>query len=644
MRLRPTEPARPLSHAMMQSNLGKTLQTPPVQWCQSHRRRSRVSFTDVLLVRLVNALSIATFFQPDEYFQSLEPAWDLAFGSESGAWLTWEWHYQLRSSLHPILFAIPYSLVDHAARLLNISPALRSSMLIAAPAILQAVIAALGDWYTLKLAANIYGQDSLNANVALMLQLVSPWQWYCASRTFSNSLEASLTTMALSYWPWSLLGAATTTKENPKSTDPLTWGGTIGRLRICLCLAALAIVLRPTNVLIWITLAGLTVSRLSFHGASPLTLSTIMVLAREAILCGSFILGLSLLADRAYFGFWTLPAHNWLNFNITKSLAVFYGQNPWHYYLLQGIPLLCTTILPFVLPALILPQTMGTAELKNTHRALAAAVIVTVTTLSFISHKEVRFIYPLLPIFSVLAAPRVTSFFTSAAKPATGKGTASKRQVRNQRYLIAGLALNGVLAGYLSYFHQGAPIQVLSFLRQDFERIHNTAKAAQQNHETELFALFLMPCHSTPWRSHLVHPDLHAYALTCDPPLHTNPNTVERDTYRDEADRFYDDPVGFLRRELFLATPTAPAVSIPGGRSPQAVPGLLNPPRYIVGFEGVEDYLVEFLTTTEEGKALGFRLRPVWTGFNGLFHEDWRRAGNMVVWDTGIFHDAPSGV
>ncbi len=57
--------------------------------------KSRISFTDVLLVRLVNALSIATFFQPDEYFQSLEPAWNLAFGSDSGAWLTWVCPYSL---------------------------------------------------------------------------------------------------------------------------------------------------------------------------------------------------------------------------------------------------------------------------------------------------------------------------------------------------------------------------------------------------------------------------------------------------------------------------------------------------------------------------------------------------------------------
>jgi hypothetical protein len=43
----------------------------------------------LLALRITNALSIKTFFQPDEYFQSLEPAWQIAFGSESGAWITW---------------------------------------------------------------------------------------------------------------------------------------------------------------------------------------------------------------------------------------------------------------------------------------------------------------------------------------------------------------------------------------------------------------------------------------------------------------------------------------------------------------------------------------------------------------------------
>ena len=46
----------------------------------------------LLLFRCANAILIATFFQPDEYFQALEPAWELAFGADSGAWITWVYH------------------------------------------------------------------------------------------------------------------------------------------------------------------------------------------------------------------------------------------------------------------------------------------------------------------------------------------------------------------------------------------------------------------------------------------------------------------------------------------------------------------------------------------------------------------------
>jgi phosphatidylinositol glycan class B len=54
-----------------------------------NQRNRSVFLRDIIVIRLINAWWIATFFQPDEFFQSLEPAWDLAFGSQSGAWLTW---------------------------------------------------------------------------------------------------------------------------------------------------------------------------------------------------------------------------------------------------------------------------------------------------------------------------------------------------------------------------------------------------------------------------------------------------------------------------------------------------------------------------------------------------------------------------
>jgi len=50
---------------------------------------SRDLFLFLVAFRILNALSVKTFFQPDEFFQSLEPAWEIAFGANSGAWITW---------------------------------------------------------------------------------------------------------------------------------------------------------------------------------------------------------------------------------------------------------------------------------------------------------------------------------------------------------------------------------------------------------------------------------------------------------------------------------------------------------------------------------------------------------------------------
>ncbi len=57
--------------------------------------------------RVFNALTNKTFFQPDEYWQSLEVAHNLVYGYGH---LTWEWQYGIRSIFHPLLFAIPYQL------------------------------------------------------------------------------------------------------------------------------------------------------------------------------------------------------------------------------------------------------------------------------------------------------------------------------------------------------------------------------------------------------------------------------------------------------------------------------------------------------------------------------------------------------
>ena len=420
--------------------------------------------------------------------------------------------------------------------------------------------------------------------------------------------------------------------------------------------------LRPTNLLIWLAILTLALTRMTLDGSSPLTRETLTILLSEIVLCGAFVLAVSAASDHFYFGFWTFPQYNWLHFNISKNLAVFYGRNDWHYYLSQGIPLLTTTFLPFALIGLYKATTASstTSVLRsNTLKTLSFAVTTTVGTLSFISHKEVRFIYPLLPVLHVLAAPYAIAFFTHLPFPLPGLNAppakAPKKPVLKVLFSTLLLA-NFLLAGYLSLFHQPAPLSVLTFLRAEFERLHPAALPAPSTAHLvaptpaalsgpaselgapagpELFALFLAPCHSTPWRSHLVHAALRARALACEPPLHTAPGSDERRDYLDEADRFYEAVttpdgdrrwgVDFLHREMWpLLEPGYPR----GGEVP----------RYIVGFEGIESMLLRFFDADNGlGKDMGVRLTRVWEGWNGLFNEDWRRRGLLVVWDTGIY-------
>lgn len=62
---------------------------PPEPSSTSYRDATLSVLALLLAFRIVNALTLRTFFQPDEFFQSLEPAWQLAFGGASNAWITW---------------------------------------------------------------------------------------------------------------------------------------------------------------------------------------------------------------------------------------------------------------------------------------------------------------------------------------------------------------------------------------------------------------------------------------------------------------------------------------------------------------------------------------------------------------------------
>ncbi|ROV98400.1 hypothetical protein VMCG_07092 [Cytospora schulzeri] len=602
----------------------------------------------LVVLRLLNTLCTGqTFFQPDEYFQALEPAWNLAFGPDSGAWMTWEWKYHLRSSLHPALFAVAYAVADKFMAVLPCLPSFRASVLAVLPKLVQAGLAVLADLYTWKLAEKVFGQGSRSAWSALCVTVLNPWQWYCSTRTFSNSLEMTLTIMALNYWPWELLGDGSEPHGGFSARR-----GRLTSLRVSLFLAAIAVLLRPTNVLIWGTVVSVALTRLSLSGKTPITSRVVFVLIREAVVCGSAALALSAVSDRLYFGAWTFPPYHWLHFNLSQDLAVFYGEMAWHYYLSQGITQLTMTFLPFALVGLytftVSSVPSATALQSNALKTLSFTVITTIAVLSLIAHKEVRFIYPLLPVLHILAAPSFASFFSASP---------GRQPSQAKTALLAGLIfVNLIIATYLSIFHAAAPISVMHFLRHQYEGIHphrldlhppqpitshyhtltQSLTPTPANETDELFALFLTPCHATPWRSHLVYPSLRARALTCEPPLHTAPRSAERENYMDETKRFYH---GFGTDSHwgaeFLAEEMWPLLNDERNVGAARRDGEI--PRYIVGFESIESMLMDFFDDKAgAGGDMGVKLRRVWRGWNGLFSDDDRKEGYLIVWDTGL--------
>ncbi|KAE8133876.1 GPI mannosyltransferase 3 [Aspergillus pseudotamarii] len=577
----------------------------------SPARTTTVSTSHVFLFliafRLLNAVSLRTFFQPDEFFQSLEPAWQTANGDT--------------------ICGLP-SILCYLLQFI-LSPTLPRALFISPPH--SAVLSAMGDLYTWKLARYVYGRRSHEAWAALALTVLSPWQWFCSTRTLSNCLETTITIVALNLWPWEWSSESTPTvqpRRNTRSTTRDTGGNSTGdgalvvRLRKCLTLAALACILRPTNVLIWMGLAGVAWLRSAWRERT--------ILCREVLLCGVSVLAGSIVLDRLYYGVWTFPPLRFLYFNIAQSLAVYYGRNDWHYYATQGYPLLLTTALPFTLVGLYRTLTQSRSTTANARHAsvqiqLAAVCLFMPLVLSLISHKEVRFIYPLLPTLHVLTAPPLVDFF----RPAVSHS--NRAYMPRRLSLVFLLLVNITVAIYTSVYHASGAISILSYLR-DQQQAHSTVdkSAYSPGASQRITAGFLMPCHSTPWRSHLVDPNIHAWALSCEPPVDLNES--QKAVYVDEADQFYNDPSQFLRENMagglrhLPRTPNYLASSKPRETSAQAYQQATPHewPDYLIFFAQMEPTLHSLLRSSSYGEC--------WRTWNTAWHDDSRRRGDIIVW------------
>ncbi|EEB09050.1 pig-B [Schizosaccharomyces japonicus yFS275] len=480
----------------------------------------------ILLFRWWNALWVQTFFQPDEFYQALEIAHNFVYGT---GFVSWEWREGIRSAAHPLLFALVYKCLN----LLHLDTV--NSIFVAAPKLVQGTFAAITDVATFEFAKVRFGRRA--AVWALVCSLLSFFNAYVSVRTFSSSLETTLT--VLMFWQWELWQKA----MKSRSTENVK----IRHLLLFSLFFLLGFIIRPTNALFAIPIGLEWLYRLKKFSFRTFFPSTLSIVACLVLVTGLFLLNVYL--DTWFYSRNIVPLISFLKFNVASGKSAIYGINTWHYYLTQGLPLICGFMLPFVL-------------LGMTGRDYVRVLSI-LAPFSLLAHKEVRFVYPLSPILLSAAGYCISRCIS---------------RIRRQKIALVIFLLHSFIAFFLCRVHQAGVIEVMPTLKQLADA--NTT------------GVLLMPCHSTPWQSHL-HSTLaetNWRFLTCEPSEYPSGEDI----------RFYEDMSAYLD-------------------------AWENWPDYLVIFEERRPALEAYFAAHN----LAYTQRARF--FNSYIHDDSRRTGDVTV-------------
>nr|CDS28462.1 GPI mannosyltransferase 3 [Hymenolepis microstoma] len=496
----------------------------PKKKAKSETGASVLLLMGLIIFRLSNALLIQTTFVPDEIWQSVEVAhrWVYGYGA-----LTWEWEpsVAIRSPLYPLIFAGLYKIMAY----FGIDS---RNCIVIAPRLFHGFLTGIVEFTIYRMALLLSGKTS--AKWVLFAEVTNWFTAYCAPRSLSNSIEWALYAVCLRYYPWpSSLGL------NSGSSPGLFM------LHVCLC-----VIFRPTAAVLWGPVCLHYIIRVWFT-SSFRNFRRVLGLA---LLIGVLCMTVSIGVDRWVFHRWTVNQINFLSFNFFSSGADFYGVQPWHWYLTNGLPSILALHLPLFFIGWCVDCSRGCLWLKRKGSKLSSQdikestiakyfglwILWTVIAYSSLAHKEFRFLFPLFPLFIYYAGRGLLHL----------NGVFKMSHFSLFRWLIVLLiTVNLLLAGYTCTVHQRGPNTLMSVLATQAE----SAKWERMSKKPDI--LVLMPCHSTPYLSNL-HINISLRLLGCDPDLSLWHNTNSED-YIDEAEYFYEKPTRWLN-ENYPTSKTLP--------------------------------------------------------------------------------------
>ncbi len=206
------------------------------------------------------------------------------------------------------------------------------------------------------------------------------------------------------------------------------------------------------------------------------------------------------------YGKFTVVFWNFLQFNMFGGGSSLYGAHPWYWYFLEGLPAVLGTHLPLVIMGLY-----WSGEWKG---SIFGWVLFYILCSSTASHKEFRFILPILPALFMYGGFCFSFIWQSKLdrKFKIFPGICVRRNTLLLSLVTLVVIPNIVASLYLSIWHQAGPICVMDHLRRE---IHGPTSDEKRRHEKPSIH-FLTPCHATPMYSHL-HMNVSVWYPDCSP-------------------------------------------------------------------------------------------------------------------------------
>lgn len=542
-------------------------------------------FAALCVFRLANVAVVQSYFDPDEFWQTLEPAYCAVVypfrkttvpthdddGDDDCPGYTWEWKRRasvtghsssrnfvtqslwgpVRSYLSVVPTATYYYLLQRFRLPGNTNGEddsrqeaqyqhLSNWLVARGPMLLQAVtVAAPIDLLVYYLGRRYYStstnavspskdhrskssrssnsssnnpQHHYHCNLAVWCLFGSLTSWfhgYTLVRTLANSQESLCLLLAVVLCSAELLVRPSIT--TPAKRSRRTWYRAYGAMVLGGCSTAVRGTALTALVPLGLLLALRPPPPPPFFRSHPFR-AFLAFLLGPCALGGLTGIGVAAVVDRYFYGFWTLPWLGNFHFNVVLHRASLYGTHPWHWYFTAGLPAVTGLLLPFgVYDLACCGYCCCCCTDDNDHnnygrRNLWIIILSYLVAMSTNAHKEFRFLLPIVPLWCVVSATHVRTFFLGG----TGGGTAGalRHGRRRRRYWLGTvwIAANAIAVLYLGLFHQSGPISVnREIVRRAILASTTEPHHTVHSHSPNILRIHYLTgaCHSTPLHSHL---------------------------------------------------------------------------------------------------------------------------------------------